>query len=241
MDQDPRTFNAPLSLESARRLVELARPKAGTVAIDVGCGRGELLALWLEAGGGSGHGVDPLASEIEVARRRLAPLEARAHLHPTVYAEATLPDRVDVAFCIGATHAFGGPGEGLRETIIALQKRVKPGGCVLIGEGFWNQPPDPAYLAATGMSTSEFVFHADNHELGEELGLRTLYVTAASTSEWDAFEAGSGLTAERRLDEKPDDTELQQLVEQRRAWRRAYLRWGRETLGFGYYLFEVPR
>ena len=31
------------------------------------------------------------------------------------------------------------------------------------------------------------------------------------------------------------------LLERIRRWRAAYLRWGRDTLGFGTYLFHRPR
>ncbi len=240
MTTDPRSFNAPLTLATARRLVELTNPEPESTALDVGCGRGELLALWLEAGGGSVHGVDPLASETDLARQRLTPFRGRAHVHTSNYDVAVLPANFDVAFCIGATHAFGGAGVAFRAALEGLRERVRPGGRVLVGEGYWKQSPDPAYLAATGMSASDLVSHAENHAVGEALGLRTLYVTAATQSEWDDFEAGSGLAAERKLDADPDDPDLQRSIEQRRAWRRSYLTWGRDTFGFGYYLFEVP-
>ncbi len=37
---------------------------------------------------------------------------------------------------------------------------------------------------------------------------------------------------------KPDDSSMPALIAQLFAWRDIHLRWGRDTLGFGLYLFE---
>ncbi|GJM23378.1 MAG: SAM-dependent methyltransferase [Planctomycetota bacterium] len=241
MQHDQRVFNSPLCIEHARSLLSVLDPQDAFTALDVGCARGELLALWMELGGGRCFGVDPDRSETALARRRLARFADRVRLQTAPIAEAELPGAFDVAMCLGATHAFGGVGDALRATYVALAELLRPGGRMLIGHGFWKQTPAPEYLAATGIDPAELCSHAENLELGESLGLRTLYVSASSTSEWDAFEAGSGLAAERRLDLQPDDPEAQALAERRRAWRRASLRWGRDTMGFGFYVFETPR
>ena len=49
--------------------------------------------------------------------------------------------------------------------------------------------------------------------------------------------------AEHRLVERyarnnPDDPDCPAMVTRIRRWRDAYLRWGRDTLGFGLYLFQ---
>ena len=38
----------------------------------------------------------------------------------------------------------------------------------------------------------------------------------------------------------PHDPDAQAMLERIRPWREAYLRWGRDTLGFGLYLFRLP-
>ncbi|HEX4205805.1 MAG TPA: hypothetical protein VHZ51_16720 [Ktedonobacteraceae bacterium] len=38
--------------------------------------------------------------------------------------------------------------------------------------------------------------------------------------------------------EMPEDPAVPGLLERIRSWRDLYLRWGRDTLGFGLYLFQ---
>ena len=45
---------------------------------------------------------------------------------------------------------------------------------------------------------------------------------------------------ERYAREQPEDPDVPQMLERVRRWRDAYLRWGRETLGFAVYLFYRP-
>jgi hypothetical protein len=39
---------------------------------------------------------------------------------------------------------------------------------------------------------------------------------------------------------RPDDPDVPELLDRMRRGRDAYLRWGRETLGWSIYLFRVP-
>jgi len=240
MQHDTRVFNSPLGTEHAERLVTELSPSQEACALDVGCARGELLAHWMELGGGRCFGVDPDRDEVARARRRLARFADRVRLQSATVQDATLQAPFDAVMCVGATHAFGGVGDALAASYRALAELLRPGGRMLVGHGFWKQPPPADYLAATGIDPAELTTHADNLELGESLGLRARYVSASSQSEWDAFEAGSGAAVERLLDARPDDADLRAKAEQRRAWRRAYLRWGRDTMGFGFYVFERP-
>jgi len=40
--------------------------------------------------------------------------------------------------------------------------------------------------------------------------------------------------------ERPEDPDVPAMLERIRRWRDGYLHWGRETLGFGVYLFHRP-
>lgn len=63
-----------------------------------------------------------------------------------------------------------------------------------------------------------------------------LYAVTAGEPEWDAFEGRHWLRALRRTPESPADEAKRQSMAQ---WRDAYLRWGRDTMGFGLYLFQA--
>jgi hypothetical protein len=46
---------------------------------------------------------------------------------------------------------------------------------------------------------------------------------------------------EYKAEANPDDPALAARLMRGHQWREAYLRWGRSTMGFGLYLFRVPR
>ena len=39
---------------------------------------------------------------------------------------------------------------------------------------------------------------------------------------------------------RPDSAAAQQQLRHRRRWQAAYEKWGRDTMGFGFYLLGVP-
>lgn len=64
-----------------------------------------------------------------------------------------------LGICVGSTHALG----GFVPTLKALQKCVKKGGHILIGEGYWKQRPSEDYLDALGgAEESELQSHYDH-------------------------------------------------------------------------------
>ena len=209
--------------------------------LDVGCGRGEMLATALELFGCRGIGVDPKSVEIEHARKRLAFAGDRVELHAATIQEVDLTGVVlDAAFCVGATHAYGGPSEQYRNALSALMATVRPGGLILVGEGYWRQEPPVEYLAATGMGFDEHTSHRENIAVAERMGLDPVHAETSSVESWDHFEGQFWNEAEKQLEGNPKDPKLREQAEHWRNWKNAYLRWGRETLGFGLYLYRTP-
>jgi SAM-dependent methyltransferase len=145
------------------------------------------------------------------------------------------PATYDLTICIGSTHALGGYQKALQ----VLKRLTKPGGQVLLGEGFWQQPPPPAYLEATGLLTDEFQPHWQNIELGNAEGLVPLWSITATQREWDEYEWAHQRNIEAYAANHTDLDTAREMLSRSRTWRQAYWRWGRETLGFGLYLFRV--
>jgi ubiquinone/menaquinone biosynthesis C-methylase UbiE len=210
-----------------------------------GAGRGECRGESEEIGGKGGRegircvGVDLNPRFLDEARRAAATRVPEGSLEliegdVAAYLK-TSSGPFDIALCTGSTHAFG----GYRQTLHALARVVRPGGQLLVGEGYWRKDPEPGYLTALGTTRAEFHDHAGNVAVGVEEGLVPLYSTVSSGDEWDRYEGLYLRAVERYTAEHPEDPDTPALRDHIRRWRDAYLRWGRDTLGFGLYLFRV--
>jgi hypothetical protein len=82
--------------------------------------------------------------------------------------------------------------------------------------------------------------HAENIAAGEAAGLVTYYAATSPQEDWDDFTWRMTASTEHWLAAHPDDPDAA-AVRQRSALLRAiYLAQGRDTLGFGLYLFRAP-
>ena len=117
---------------------------------------------------------------------------------------------------------------------------AKPGGLILVGEPFWKHDPDPAYLDAADIQPGTYGRHVENVTRGEALGLTLLYSIVSSDDDWDRYEGLQWQAAGRYEQKNPDDPDVPYLLQRVAQEKLAYLRWGRETLGWALYLFKAP-
>jgi ubiquinone/menaquinone biosynthesis C-methylase UbiE len=221
-------------LDCVLALLELA---PGARVLDAGCGKAEALMRLAERCGIEGVGVDPNAEFLAEARAHAFDrgVAGQIRLHEGAMASFQAePDSFDAALCIGATHAFGDHAAALA----ALRALVRPGGRILTGEPYWRRKPDAGYLKALGAKAKDHGEHADNVAAGVKAGLVPLYSAAASEDDFDHYEGLYARAVETWCLEHPSDPDVPAARERIRAWREAYLRWGRDTLGFGLYLFQ---
>jgi len=232
-------FCNPLGSDRVDELIGLLELPAGARVVEAACGKGELLVRLAERCGVEGLGVDISPWEVPVARERAAARVPGGRLE-IVEADAAAwpfePARADLAICLGASWIWGGH----RGTLAALARIARPGGLVLIGEPYWRREPDPAYLVAAELRAEEVGTHAGNVAAGIELGLAFLYAMPSREDEWDRYEMLQARAAERYALARPDDPDVPELLAWARRGRDAYLRWGRETLGWSVYLFRTP-
>jgi ubiquinone/menaquinone biosynthesis C-methylase UbiE len=227
----------PIAPHKLDRVLDLLSGHDGLRALDVGCGRADLLVRLAERFGATGVGLDLSERFLAEGRRRLADRcpDAAIELVQTDIAEYPLPATpFDLVACVG------GPYERIEAAWQHLGRFLHPGGFLLWGGPYWQQPPAAEYLAFLDMPADGYTTHAANILDGEALGLVPLYATVASPDDWDHYEGTYAGSIERHLLDHPDDPDAEAMRQRLRPWRDAYLRWGRGTLGFGLYLFAWP-
>jgi SAM-dependent methyltransferase len=229
----------PMSVERLAELVDLLDLEPGATVWEAACGKGELLVRLAERYGVHGTGIDLSPWEVPAARERAASrvptadlrfIEGDAAAHPAT------TKSVDLAVCLGASWIWGGHRGTLRE----LRRITRPGGHVLVGEPYWIREPDRAYLVASEMTADLFSTLQGNVEIAAEEGLSLVYAMPSRSEDWDRYEFLQLRAAERHAVEHPADPDLPDLLERVRRERAAYLRWGRDTLGWSIYLFRRP-
>lgn len=228
----------PTSEEKLARLVGLLRLPAGAQVVDIACGKGEFLIRLAEVYGAQGKGIDISPFFIAEAKRRL---EARAPSAGITFIQMDGadfqpddPHGLDLASCIGASWVFGGHAS----TLDALTNMVKPGGWVIVGEPYWIREPCKDYLEASEVAREDFGSHFSNAEAGERRGLDLVHTMVSSQDDWDAYEGLQWYATAAYARSHPDDPDVAELVERVSEARAAYLRWGRDTLGWAIYMFK---
>ena len=211
--------------------------------LDVGCGVGEFLIQLIEKSNARGAGVDIdarlIASAKENASLRIGKSGAEFYT-ADVNTYSFSDHQFDLVICLGSTHAFGLGELAYPNALQRLQRLVKPGGCLLIGEGYWKQSPDPDYLALLGEPVGIYHDFYGNIEVAKQIGLIPIFSMTSSADEWDDFETSHQVEIERAYRRSPEDPEIALKLEHRRRWMDGYFRWGRDTMGFAFYAFRVP-
>ncbi|MEX0168234.1 SAM-dependent methyltransferase [Streptomyces sp. LMG1-1-1.1] len=234
------TFHGPLSEERATRMIERLAAAGPADVLDIGCGWGELLLRVLDAApGAKGTGLDIIAEDLDRGR---ALAEERGLADRVAFVEesalGTERGPVDAILCLGSSQALcdpelpHDPAAALRE----LRRLVRPGGRVVLGEGFWERTPTEADLAGMWPEAS-----ADEHftlgalvDLAIEAGFRPAWIETATAGEWEEFESGYRYDTEVWLAAHPDHplaAETRERVDrQRSTWVNGY----RGVLGMAY-------
>lgn len=235
----------PTSLGKLAELIGLLDLPAGPRVLDIACGKGAfLLGLAERYGGPQGSGFRGVAvdqspycvAELRAAASERVPQADLTILEQDAAAFQPEPGSFDLACCLGASWIY----HGMRGTVTALSEAARPGGQVLVGEPYWISPPEDAYLASAGLAREEFGTHTANVEAGVEAGLVPLLALTSNLDEWDRYETLQWRAAARYAVVHPDDPDVPELLARVSRSRHEYLTWGRDTLGWGLYLFGRP-
>ncbi|WP_419189491.1 SAM-dependent methyltransferase [Stieleria marina] len=219
------------------------RVKDGNRVVDFGCGCGELIIRLCECSDIVATGIDSSQPHLAEARRRAARRINGAQIQfvEANAAEFTVDESpIDIAICMGSSHAFGLGPDSFANALSKIIPMLAPGGQILIGEGYMKQPASPEYRAMLGDSSPDSMTHARNVQTAKQLGLIPLAAWTSSEEEWDDFEWGYQQIVEHNAAEDPNNQTAADRLSARREWMDAYLRWGRDTLGYGIYLLKNP-
>jgi SAM-dependent methyltransferase len=232
----------PLSAAKIERLLDLLPLTEHSRVLDLGCGRAELALRIIERFGSQVVAIDNSSLMLDAALERAQWTGAVGRLHL---------DNVDIRDFVADPETFhlvvylgaGGIDGGVPGILRKLREWTQPGGYVLVGEGYWKRKPASEYLAVLEGTEAEYLDHRGNVQAGLDAGLVPLHACVASDDEWDEYEWKYARSIERYVREQPDDPDAPAMLDRIRRWRDAYLRFGRDTLGFGGYLFHrtAPR
>jgi SAM-dependent methyltransferase len=234
-------FCNPLSVALLDRVVTLAAIAPGAQALDLGCGNAAM-ALYLA----ENHGlkVDAIERSPAVAAIARARLQGRGDpgqvtLH-NVSSRDFLDDgkTFDLVLAAGASGVVEGPPEPAA-ILKTLRAHVRPGGYLLWADPFWKREPDPMFLAMLG-ALAAYKTHAENIAAGEAAGLIPYYAGVSTDQDWDDYTWRMASAIERWLAENPGDADAESVRQRGAFMRAAYLAQGRDSMGFGVYLFRAP-
>ncbi|MGH7243169.1 MAG: SAM-dependent methyltransferase [Phycisphaerales bacterium] len=238
----------PISVSAVEHAIDLIAaahklPSAPPLssALDIACGKAELLIRLLERFPAPlrSLGLDNSQFMIDeaAARAKARNVADRLNLRLTD-AEHVVPllpgASFDFVSCIGSSHALQDKHRAMEQ----MTRLVTSRGHILLGEGYWKKKPDPDYLASFGASEDEMGSHEASQQLDSDHGLKLVWSAVASNDDWDAYENAYAANIERFAREHPSDPDAPSMLEKSRAWNALYQTYGRNTMGFGLYLFR---
>lgn len=206
----------------------------GDRVIDFGCGYGEVLALWAEKFGISGTGIELREHACHRAVTKMIDrgLAERIEIVCGNAADYLFtPHSFDAAICLGASFIWG----GFQGTIQAIEKAVRSGGRLAIGEPYWLSESVPQECKSTEPSVGHEV---ELLAIARQEGFDIEYVIRASQDDWDGYEAGNWQALVRWIAENPDHPERQEVIDHLHNDQAQYFKWNRPFLGWAIYILH---
>ncbi|PAY23842.1 SAM-dependent methyltransferase [Dietzia natronolimnaea] len=223
----------PLTEDKLAALGKALRLTPGTRVLDLASGSGEMLTTWARDHGITGTGVDISTVFTAEARARAAELGVADRVD-FIHGDAAghvADESVDLAACVGATWI----GNGVAGTIELLERSLRPGGVMLIGEPYWRRtPPDEeTAVACQATAIADFLALPDLIGRFQSLGYDVVEMMLADQDSWDRYTAAQWLNLRHWLDRNPDDDLATEVREELTTTPARYARYTREYLGWG--------
>ena len=221
---------SPLSDVTVESLLQRVAARDPRRVLDVGCGSAQWLVRVLElVPAATGVGVDLSTDATTAALAHAESRNVSDRIEIRCQDAGQLgEERYDALVCIGSTHALG----GLQATLQALHTRALDGATLLLGDGFWEQPPQQAALDSLGATSDEFPSYAELAALIESAGWAPLHIHVSTPAEWDDYEWSWISTLAGWARRHPDDPDAADAAEFARTHEEQWLNGYRGTLGF---------
>lgn len=226
----------PYSPAKLARLGEVIGLVERSTILDLASGSGEMLCTWARDHHVHGVGVDVSSAFTASAVARSVELGVSdrvsfVHGEAAAYVEAYDGPRVDVASCLGATWIGG----GVLGTVDLLERVLRPGGMVLVGEPYWITVPETeeALRGAHASSADDFAtLPALVRSFGDH-GWDLVQMVLADPDDWDHYAAAQWMSTRRWLDDNVGHElwqemrdELDTAAYQHVSFTRPFLGWG---------------
>lgn len=223
----------PLDSRKLADLGEALRLAPGSTMLDLASGSGEMLCTWARDHGISGKGVDISTAFLAKAEARAEELGVADRVD-FVHGDAAghvASEPVDVAACIGATWIGGGTAG----TVELLQRSLRPGGLMLIGECYWRlDPPDDATVKGCyAESRDSFLSLPGLVDHFGSLGYDVVEMVLADQDSWDRYAAPHWLNIRLWLDANPGHELADEMRHKLDVDRINHVRYQRDYLGWG--------
>ena len=232
-------FMNPLAEEDVDEMIEALELEPEAHVLDLGCGKAEILLRIVERYSDvRATGLDNSPAILAEARRQTQARVPEAKvflLEEDVREYAPAPGSFDLVISTGGISFRGGVGG----TLAVLSGYVASGGKLLFGEGYWREEPSAEYLVALGAAREELKDYEGTIEAAVEAGLDLKRAVMSSVEDWDAYEDAWARNGEHYADAHDGEEGMDELREWIANGRSRYRELGgRETLGFGLFLFE---
>ncbi|MDG6256580.1 MAG: class I SAM-dependent methyltransferase [Methanomicrobiaceae archaeon] len=237
ISQGPLAIMNPTTPEKVLAMGTLAGLSPGTRVVECGCGNGTVLALWANAFGIAGTGIEIREEACRQAETRLAEVNAAGQvdircMDASLFAPQDAP--YDVAVALGASDIWGGTGPALD----ALGSMVHGTGAIILGDRYWRvERVPPEFAREWGEIPTEYELLCMVRERGLELAA----VVRSATEDWDAYESGIWRSCLAWLEGYPGHPSRGEVLDYFHRVQEEYLAFGREHLGWAMYLIRPRR
>ncbi|MBR1369113.1 hypothetical protein RJ53_06230 [Methanocalculus chunghsingensis] len=221
----------PTTSEMLLRAGSRARLSPGKLVYDIGCGNGTLLALWHEAYGISGVGIEERKSSVLRARREVSDAGGQIQIIEGDAAVWT-PDRAaDCTVALGSAFIFGGTDGAIPH----LAEMTAPGGVVVIGDRYWRSDRvSPEFAVQWPEIPTEYGLVST----ARDSGLTLAGLVRATEADHDAYESAIWQNCLDWIHTHPDHRDRPLIEEYLSRIQDEYLVYGREAFGWACWIFR---